>query len=204
MHVSARFRDALVYATVVHGSQVKKATGAPYLAHLMGVASLVLEHGGDEDAAIGALLHDAAEDHGGEERLADIRRNFGPRVARIVEGCTDSMEKKEDRPPWRKRKEAYVRRLVNEREPTLLVSVADKVHNIRSLVLDVRQNGPKAWDDYSGGREGRLWYYHALLRTYTSVGRRRRVSPGARALTRELGERVEELDLVAKPRRRKP
>jgi len=112
VHLGARFEAALVYANQVHGGQCRKGTTVPYVAHLLGVTSLVLEDGGDEDQAIGALLHDAAEDQGGADRLADIRARFGEHVARIVDGCSDTLVT--PKPPWSERKAAYLARLESE------------------------------------------------------------------------------------------
>src|SRR6202158_6113719 len=129
-----RFDRALLYATHVHGGQVRKGTSIPYIAHLLAVAATVLEYGGSEDTAIAALLHDAVEDQGGEPRLADIRNRFGARGAGIVRACSDSVanasagEPKED---WHLRKTRYVAHLASADEATLLVSLADKVHNAR-------------------------------------------------------------------------
>src|SRR3954471_23657647 len=109
-----RFDRALLYATHVHGGQVRKGTSTPYVAHLLAVAATVLEYGGDEDLAIAALLHDSVEDQGGQPRLLDIKERFGERVARIVEGCSDSLvdtAKGEKKAPSRERKEAYIRHL---------------------------------------------------------------------------------------------
>src|SRR5258707_9097587 len=106
MALSARFEDALVFATRLHAGQVRKETGIPYVSHLMSVSALVLEHGGSEDEAIGALLHDAVEDQGGRPTLDSIVRRFGPAVAALVGRRTDS--ETVPKPPWRKRKEAYV------------------------------------------------------------------------------------------------
>ena len=104
--LSERFVEAVRYAAELHRTQARKGTDVPYMAHLLAVASFVLEDGGDEDAAIAALLHDAAEDHGGRERLDDIRARFGAKVAHIVEGCTDSWTQPKE--PWSVRKKEYV------------------------------------------------------------------------------------------------
>jgi len=86
-----RFDRALLYATHVHGGQVRKGTPIPYIAHLLAVAATVLEYDGSEDMAIAALLHDAVEDQGGDPRLSDIRNRFGDRVADIVRSCSDTV-----------------------------------------------------------------------------------------------------------------
>jgi GTP pyrophosphokinase len=136
----------------------------PYVAHVLSVAALVLEAGGDEDQALAALLHDVVEDCGGAPVLDEIRHEFGDRVARIVDGCTDSDE--EPKPPWRERKERYLRHLQQGGEDVRLVSLADKLHNVRSIVLDYRYLGDKVWERFTGGREGTLWYYRALVDIY--------------------------------------
>ena len=159
-----RFEDALVYATQKHSGQSRKSSDVPYVAHVLSVAALVLEGGGDEDQAIAALLHDVVEDCGGAPVLAEIRERFGERVARIVDGCTDTDE--EPKPPWRERKEHYLRHLQEGGEDVRLVSVADKLHNVRSIVSDYRRLGEKVWERFTGRREGTLWYYRALLEVY--------------------------------------
>ena len=126
----------------------------------MGVASLVLEAGGKEDLAIAALLHDVVEDCGGAPMLRQVRRRFGSRVARIVDGCTDADTC--PKPPWRERKEKYIARLKKENADTRLVSAADKLNNIRSILSDYRVLGESVWSRFNGGREGTVWYYRTL------------------------------------------
>jgi GTP pyrophosphokinase len=163
-----RFDDALVYASDLHRSQPRKGGHVPYVSHLLGVTSLVIEEGGTETQAIAALLHDAVEDQGGLPRLEEIRARFGDDVADIVLACTDSTE--DPKPPWRVRKEAYVAHLPVARPDALLVSVADKVHNARSILLDLRSDGVGMFDRFTGGREGTLWYYRTLVGTYRGIG----------------------------------
>ena len=127
------------YAHEVHATQKRKGTGAPYIGHLLGVASIVLDDGGSEDEAIGALLHDAAEDHGGRERLDEIRQRFGDPVARIVEDCTDSWET--PKRPWAERKRDYVEHARTLRASSLRVAAADKVHNAYAILRDLRNTG---------------------------------------------------------------
>ena len=158
--LSDRFDEALSYASRIHRDQKRKGTSIPYVSHLLAVASLTLQYGGDEDQAIGALLHDAAEDQGGEERLQDIRNRFGDRVADIVSDCTDSWV--EPKPAWRARKEAYVADLAHKPAMSLLVSLADKTHNASAIVADLREHGDALWARFTGGRDGSLWYYRAL------------------------------------------
>lgn len=156
-----RFLRAFQFAAEKHAGQTRKASTTPYIAHLMGVASLVLEFGGDEDLAIAALLHDVVEDCGGAPMLKEVRRRFGNRVAKVVDGCTDSDT--DPKPPWRERKESYIRHLQSADAETRLVSAADKLHNVRAILSDYRDVGESIWVRFSGGREGTLWYYRALL-----------------------------------------
>lgn len=166
--LTTRFEEALVYATRLHAGQPRKGTGTPYVAHLLGVASLVLEQGGDEDQAIAALLHDAVEDQGGLETLAEIRRRFGERVADMVLGSSDAVTT--PKPPWRPRKEAYIAHLRQAPADERLVSVADKLHNARTLLYDYRTRGEAVWRHFKGGRDGTLWYYDALLEAFAEAG----------------------------------
>jgi (p)ppGpp synthase/HD superfamily hydrolase len=164
------FDHAVQYANRIHANQTRKGTDVPFMTHLLGVASLVLENGAEsEDEVIGALLHDAAEDQGGRLRLDDIREQFGERVGHIVDACTDSYE--DPKPPWRERKQAYIAH-VRERvdrqgdEPALRVSLADKLHNTRSILADVREGGDAAFERFNGKRDGTLWYYAALVEAF--------------------------------------
>jgi (p)ppGpp synthase/HD superfamily hydrolase len=159
-----RFLRAFRFAAEKHAGQTRKASSTPYIAHLMGVASLVLEFGGDEDLAIAALLHDVVEDCGGAPMLKEVRRKFGSRVAKIVDGCTDSDA--DPKPPWRERKETYIRHLKSADAETRLVSAADKLNNVRSILSDYREVGESIWSRFNGGREGTLWYYRALLEEF--------------------------------------
>jgi (p)ppGpp synthase/HD superfamily hydrolase len=156
-----RFDLALEMAHRYHGDQKRKGAETPYFGHILGVASLVIDEGGDEDEAIAALLHDAPEDQGGEETLKEIHDKFGGRVARIVFGLSDTFE--DPKPPWKKRKEDYLAHLREETDRSvLLVSIADKLHNARSIVLDLDDDGEEVWERFKGGKEGSLWYYGEL------------------------------------------
>jgi (p)ppGpp synthase/HD superfamily hydrolase len=162
-----RFDRALLYATHVHGGQVRKGTTTPYVAHLMAVAATVLEYGGDEDIAIAALLHDSVEDQGGRGRLEDVRNRFGERVAHVVAACSDSMANTsagEQKPDWKTRKKAYIAHLKTADTDILRVSLADKVHNARAILRDLRKPeiGPAIWSRFSQPREKTLWYYRSL------------------------------------------
>lgn len=142
----ARFRRALVYAAQLHERQKRKGTNRPYIGHLLGVASIVMEYDGDEDEAIAALLHDAVEDQGGQPTLRTIRRKFGVRVAEIVWGCTDADAI--PKPPWLARKKSYLAHLQNDSSRAAasirLVSAADKLHNVRQILADYKTVGEKS------------------------------------------------------------
>ena len=160
VRLGPRFLRAFLFAADKHSGQARKASTIPYIAHLMGVASLALEAGGDEDIAIAALLHDVVEDCGGAPMLKEVRRSFGKHVAEMVDGCTDADT--EPKPSWRERKEKYIRRLKTEAADTRLVSASDKLNNIRSIISDYRAIGESVWSRFNGGRDGTLWYYRTL------------------------------------------
>ena len=164
MKLSPNFEDALIYATQAHCDQTRKKTGIPYIAHVLGVTAIALEYGANETEAIGALLHDTVEDCGGAERLRDIQKRYGDDVANIVDGCTDTDEV--PKPPWRARKEAYVAHIKDSDTSTRLVSAADKLHNTRAILADLRRHGPKVFERFSGKKEGTLWYYRALVAAF--------------------------------------
>jgi (p)ppGpp synthase/HD superfamily hydrolase len=180
MNLSPRFEQALHYAVVIHAGQMRKATEVPYVAHLLGVASIALEYGAHEDEAIGALLHDAAEDAGGRGRLDDIRQRFGDAVAQIVEGCTDTFEL--PKPEWRKRKDDYVAHVELASASVRLVSAADKLHNARATLRDYRRLGEALWARFHGGKEGTLWYYSALVKAFRQAGTNELVEDLARVV----------------------
>ena len=156
-----RFGKAFLFAAEKHAQQTRKKTGVPYISHLMSVAALVLEAGGDEDQAIAALLHDVVEDCGGQIMLAEVRRRFGDRVAKIVAGCTDTYAT--PKPPWKQRKLDYLDLLRGSNEDVRLVSAADKLHNVRTILADYRTTGDSVFERFSGRRDGTLWYYRAVL-----------------------------------------
>jgi len=189
--LTRRFEQALLFATHKHAGQGRKGTTVPYISHLLSVAALVLEAGGDEDLAIAALLHDVVEDCGGAPMLKEVRRRFGSHVAHIVDGCTDT--EVFPKPPWRQRKEDYLRHLRTADADVRLVSAADKLHNVRSIVTDYRESGESIWERFQGGREGTLWYYRALLTEFRRKKNNR--------ITRELERAVKELEAVTRSNR---
>jgi (p)ppGpp synthase/HD superfamily hydrolase len=166
--LSTRFEAALVYATRLHAYQVRKGSNVPYISHLMSVAALVLEDGGDEDEAIAALLHDAIEDQGGDKTRADIRQRFGERVVSIVDGCTED----ETLPSrsWKERKLNYLEKLHLASPEVRRISLADKLHNLRSIAADWERVGESVWLRFKGGKEGTLWFYRSCLEVYQQQG----------------------------------
>ncbi len=163
--LTSRFQDALIYASRLHAAQVRKGASVPYVSHLLAVASLVIEAGGDEDQAIAALLHDAVEDQPrGGKTVQEIRRKFGERVLDIVLACTDAMT--HPKRPWIERKREYIARARTHSPDARLVSVADKLHNTRSILADHRRVGDKVFDRFSASREEVLWYYRSLADVY--------------------------------------
>jgi (p)ppGpp synthase/HD superfamily hydrolase len=186
--LGARFEDALQYATRLHARQTRKGTSIPYVSHLMSVCALVLEDGGDEDQAVAALLHDAVEDQGGAPVLEDIRRRFGDRVAAIVDGCTDADTV--PKPPWRQRKERYLAHLRHASPDVLRVSAADKLHNARAILTDLRRHGDVVWSRFTADRDNVLWYYRSLVSAYKEAG--------GSALARDLERVVAEIESLAR------
>jgi (p)ppGpp synthase/HD superfamily hydrolase len=159
-----RFETALAFAAQIHQGHARKRSQIPYLSHLLSVAALVLEDGGGEDEAIAALLHDAIEDQGHRTDLDDLRHRFGGRVAAIVEACSDTDQ--QPKPPWRGRKEAFIDRMRTAPPDVLRVACADKLHNARSTLGDLRRQGPEAWEKFGAGREEQLWYYNSLSQLF--------------------------------------
>jgi GTP pyrophosphokinase len=180
-----RFNEAVAYAVAIHAAQTRKGTSIPYTSHLLGVASIVLEHGGDEDEVIAALLHDAAEDQGGEARLADIGSRFGAHVREMVAECSDSFETR--KPKWRERKEKYIRHLSEASLSTLLVAAADKLHNTRAMLRDYRLVGEGMWIRFNAPRDDQRWYLRALVIAFERAG-------ASVPLTSELDRLVAEFD----------
>jgi (p)ppGpp synthase/HD superfamily hydrolase len=184
-----RFEQALLYAAQLHATQVRKATQIPYISHLLSVTAIVLEAGGDEDEAIAALLHDAIEDQGGAQTREEIRRRFGERVVRIVDGCTDAETM--PKPPWLQRKQAHIAHLRHAPPDVLRVALADKLHNARSLLFDLRSIGPRLWERFNAGQAETLWYYRTLVEVFREVA--------ASPLVEELDRVVSELEQLAAP-----
>jgi (p)ppGpp synthase/HD superfamily hydrolase len=193
MELTDKFDQAIQFAHTLHHKQKRKGTDAPYISHLLGVCSLVLEHGGDEDQAIAALLHDSVEDQGenhigGVEQLRkDIEYEFGANVLRIVNGCTDADTI--PKPPWRERNEAYIAHIQNADSDIRFVSCCDKLHNARAILMDYLAIGDDLWERFNADKIEILWYYRSLADAFQEGGN----SP----LTEELDHVVSELEVVS-------
>ena len=192
--IGSRFAAAVEFAIDAHQGDVRKGTTIPYLSHLLQVAGLVLEYGGTEEEAIGAMLHDAAEDAGGEAMLAEIESRFGSVVESIVRENSDSLtESKEAKAPWRQRKEAYVFAISHKSESACLVSICDKIHNCRSLIADTRNHGEVHWQRFNAGKDEVFWYYSSLLEAFAG---RLADAPRLRTAFHELQIATSELGLL--------
>ena len=197
LHLTERFTSAVDYARKVH-TERRKGTDVPYMAHLLGVASLVMGEVGyvgfsvTEDMVIAAILHDAAEDHGGMVRLKDIEHNFGSNVARMVAGLSDSLtEDPSKKQSWPERKQTYIQRLREEPADVQLISVADKLYNARAILEDYRQIGPRVWERFKRGRNDQIWYFDELIKVFKSSGVNRIVDELERVVNklRQVSER---------------
>ena len=176
LHLTDRFTRAVDYARTLHIER-RKGTDIPYMAHLLGVASLVMGESGrvdfpvTEDMVIAALLHDTVEDHGGATRLNDVALNFGSNVARMVEGLSDTLAEDSTRKEkWEDRKRKYIDRLRDEPADVQLISAADKLYNAQSILTDYRRIGPEIWRRFRRGRNEQLWYFDELLKVFKKSG----------------------------------
>jgi (p)ppGpp synthase/HD superfamily hydrolase len=185
--LSTRFDEALVLASTLHRAQARKASGVPYVAHLLGVASLVLEEGGSEDMAIAALLHDAAEDQGGELVLAEISTVFGDEVARWVRQASDSFI--QPKPEWEERKRHHLAQIPSADREARIIMLADKVYNARSILADHARVGSEIWNRFNVPRERTMWYYGMLLQVFE-----RELSPVLYDTLSECVRRMQELN----------
>ncbi len=199
---SHRLVKAFAFAARQHQRHLRKGTATPYLMHPIGVASLVGEYGGEENEMIAALLHDTVEDTGGAPVLAEIRRRFGKKVADIVEGCSDGVPGTDGvKRPWLERKTEYLRHAAEAPLDELRVSAADKLHNLRAILADLRHVGPSVFDRFKAGRDGTLWYYRSLSDVYCAVARDPSCDVGFQRLAGELARSVVELERQAGRRR---
>jgi (p)ppGpp synthase/HD superfamily hydrolase len=194
--LTGQFSKALVYAELKRHNQVRKGGDIPYIGHLLAVAGLVINDGGSEAQAIAALLHDAVEDAGGPPTLDEIKKNFGDEVACTVEECTDTDET--PKPPWRERKQKYIDHLAEVGEDTLLVSVADKLDNARSMLRDYHEHGPSLWERFTvKDPRDHLWYYGELLNAYRARGLNSWMVDELGRVVEELGHLVSEGNVPA-------
>lgn len=196
--LTARFDEAYKYASDLHRHDRRKGTDTPYLTHLLSVAAMVLEDDGDEDQAIAALLHDAAEDHPTSEgpggRIEEIRERFGPRIADLVAFCTDHLEV--ERPSTEVRKDRYVEHLRTATDVGgLRISAADKLHNARSILRDLRVHGDALWERFNTGAPFQLRYYRGLVDAFRSRAEIGFTSP----IVDELDRVVTEIESIASP-----
>jgi GTP pyrophosphokinase len=180
-----KFDRALLYASDLHRDQKRKGTGIPYVTHLLAVAAIVGENGGAEDEVVAALLHDAIEDTGATE--ASLATAFGEEVAAVVAACSDAASIR--KPPWRERKERYVERVRHAAPSVRLVSAADKLHNARTILADLRVLGDGLWERFTGGKDGTLWYYRSLVEAFRETG--------SGPLVEELDRVVAEIEALA-------
>jgi GTP pyrophosphokinase len=189
---SDRFDEALVYASRHHRRQLRKGGRIPYVAHLLAVAAIVLEMETTEDEAIAGLLHDVIEDGGGMAAHAEITERFGADVARIVLANSDSTTGESAKAPWHERKREYLASIAHEQPDELRVSLADKLHNARSLAADHRAVGDELWSRFTtGSGDDVRWYYGGLADAFAA--RADDLGPGGRRALEELRRAVAEL-----------
>jgi (p)ppGpp synthase/HD superfamily hydrolase len=193
--LSERFTEAVEYARGLH-TEFRKGTRIPYMAHLVGVAALVMGEAGrrvpvTEEMVIAALLHDTVEDHGGQKRLDEVREKFGGEVARMVEGLSDTLAEDHDKKEgWEERKVAYIRKLREEKEDVLLISAADKLYNAKSILDDYKEIGAEVWKRFKRGPEKQMWYFRELLKVFEPrLGGRlvKELEAAVQELTRRVG-----------------
>ena len=162
-----KFEEALLFAKQIHAGQTRKGSNTPYFAHVLAVTSLVLEDGGTETEAIAALLHDCAEDGGGQETLDQIKEHFGEEIAEIVLECSDTLES--PKPPWRERKRAHINALRTGRPESIRVKLADKFHNAYDLLRSLNEHGESIWGDFKGGKDGTLWSFREMHAVFSET-----------------------------------
>ncbi len=187
--LGSRFTDALLYAIEIHADDLRKGTSIPYVSHLLSVCALVLEDSGDEDEAIAALLHDALEDHPEKLKRSDIEARFGSCVAKLVELCSDTPPDYQGgpKPPWYERKMGYVEQIRRETYPLCRVALADKLHNVRTLVMDYRRFGDKIWTRFNANREDQLCYHMDLVNAFREAKAPTHLVNELESLVKELG-----------------
>ncbi len=194
--LTQRFDEALHYATRHHAKQLRKGTPVPYAAHLLAVASLALEMRCDEDEAIGALLHDVVEDGGGSDALAEIEERFGAAVAAIVLANSDSVDEGSGKRGWIERKRDYLASFPTKTPAALRVSLADKLHNARSILIDYRTHGDEVWARFRQGQGlATRVYYRELAAAFERESDRMGIN--ARPQIEELRRVVDAITVLA-------
>ena len=187
--LGARFSEAVRWAAMLHADDVRKGTRIAYVSHLLAVASLVLEDGGSEEEAIAAMLHDAIEDRG--TPAAEIRARFGQPIADIVVACSEPSGADRTAATWRERKQHYLDHLeAGASESALRVTAADKLHNARSILSDLRDHGPAVWDKFNAPPSDQRWYYTELARVLSAAHE----GPTVRELQRVVDELAAAID----------
>ena len=159
-----KYLEAYVYSFELHKKQTRKGSNIPYFTHLSSVSNLIIENNGTTTQAIAGLLHDAVEDQGGAKTLAAIKRKFGPKVAKIVDQCSDTTIK--PKPPWKTRKIKYIKDIKNKTQDTLLVSLCDKYHNANCILSDYQKVGEEIWDRFTASKQETFWYYESLYKEF--------------------------------------
>jgi (p)ppGpp synthase/HD superfamily hydrolase len=187
--LSPRLYEALKLAFDLHGHDARKSSQVPVLAHLLSVCALVQYDGGDEDEAIAALLHDTLEDKPEQVTRAEIARRFGDRVVALIEAATDTPSDFVGgaKPPWRQRKEAYLRHVRQSAPANLRVTIADKVDNVRAILADHRREGDQVWSRFNAGKDDQLWYYQSVIQAYDDAGASGPLLDELRRLVSQLG-----------------
>jgi GTP pyrophosphokinase len=189
MVLTSRLRDAFLLVFELDANHPRKGTQIPYLAHLLSVCAMVLYAGGDEEQACAALLHDTLEDHPDSVTYEWLESRFGKSVADMVTALSDTPQdyRGGKKPEWKVRKEAHLRRLSQEGPKVMLISAADKLDNAQAILADYKKVGEKLWERFNAGREGQIWYYQELVKTYRAAG-------FSNSVTEELERVVDELN----------
>ena len=170
--ITPKLYNALTLAFKLHGHDARKKSDVPYIAHLLAVCALVQLDGGSEDEAIAALLHDLLEDKPEEINREEIRQSFGDHVLKIIEVSTDTPKDYAggQKPPWKKRKKAYIEHIC-ETDPALLrVTIADKIDNARAILADHQRLGDQVWERFNAGKKDQLWYYSSCVEAFDLSG----------------------------------
>ena len=187
--MSERFVDAVGFANKLHGDQLRKGTNVPYISHLLIVSGIVLQHGGGEDEAIAALLHDTVEDCGGKPVMVEIRQRFGNKIAELVDGCTETDI--QPKPPWRERKERYLESIRSANPSVRLISCADKIHNASSIISEYRKVGEQVWDRFKANKTETLWFYTSMVNAMQASRENRSILEELVIIVEDLKELIE-------------